>query len=61
LLNIFQQLEAKDAEFTIVGAGDVDRRALINLAETLNARPIISEDANKTLEELLKAFREAQI
>lgn len=61
LLDIFQQLEAKNAEFTIVGAGDVDRKALINLAETLNARPIISEDANETLEELLKAFREAQI
>ena len=61
LLNIFQQLKAKNAEFTIVGAGDVDRKALINLAETLNARPIISQDANETLEELLKAFREAQI
>ena len=61
LLNIFQQLEAKNAEFTIVGAGDVDRQALIDLAETLNARPIISKDANKTLDELLKAFREAQI
>ena len=61
LLNIFQQLEAKDAEFTIVGAGDVDRKELIDLAELLNARPIISEDANETLEELLKAFREAQI
>ncbi len=61
LLNIYQKLEANNAEFTIVGAGNVDREALIKLAEALNARPIISEDANETLEELLKAFREAQI
>lgn len=61
LLELHRQLEQRNAELTIVGAGDVRDRQLITLADELNARPIVSQDANQTLDELLKAFREAQI
>ena len=61
LLQLHQRLQEKNAELTIVGAGNVDSKQLINLANKLDARPIISKNANKTLDELLKAFREAQI
>lgn len=61
LLDIYQQLQDKDAELTIVGAGNVDSPQLQTLAGKLDARAIISPDSSKTLDELFKAFREAQI
>lgn len=61
LISLYQQLQEQGAEFTIVGAGDVDQRQLTSLSQRLEARPIVSQNAEETLEELLKAFREAQI
>ncbi|MEL4896365.1 vWA domain-containing protein [Crocosphaera sp. Alani8] len=61
LLNTYQSLQDKNVELTIVGAGEIDSQQLRKLSRTLDARPIISGNANQTLEELLKAFREAQI
>jgi len=61
LLALYQQLQERDAELTIVGAGNVNDQQLRDLAGRLDARPIISQDASQTLNELLKAFREAQI
>ncbi|MGD1920479.1 MAG: VWA domain-containing protein [Pleurocapsa sp.] len=61
LLNFYHQLQDRDAELTIVGAGNVDSPQLQELAGKLDARAIISQDSSKTLDELFKAFREAQI
>lgn len=61
LLDIYQQLQDRDAELTIVGAGNVDALQLKELAGKLDARAIISQDSSQTLDELFKAFREAQI
>lgn len=61
LLQSYQLLQNQNAEFTIVGAGNVDAQQLRQLSGQFDARPIISNEANETLEELLKAFREAQI
>ncbi|MEM8827884.1 MAG: VWA domain-containing protein [Cyanobacteria bacterium P01_G01_bin.19] len=61
LLSLYQKLQDQDAELTIVGAGGVDSNQLRALAGKLDARAIISADASKTLDELFKAFREAQI
>ncbi|GAB4546989.1 MAG: hypothetical protein Tsb0014_41600 [Pleurocapsa sp.] len=61
LLSLYQQVRDGDGELTIVGAGSVDNGQIQQLAELLDARPIISQDTSATLDELLKAFREAQI
>ncbi|VEP17900.1 conserved hypothetical protein [Hyella patelloides LEGE 07179] len=61
LLSLHQELENKNAQITIVGAGNVNAKQLQKLARELNARPIISSSASQTKEELLKAFREGQI
>ena len=61
LLNLYQQLQDRDAELTIVGAGNVDSPQLKGLAGKLDARASISQDSSKTLDELFKAFREAQL
>ncbi|MGK7941143.1 MAG: VWA domain-containing protein [Crocosphaera sp.] len=61
LLDIYQLLQEKNVELTIVGAGGINARQLQRLSAKLDARPIISENASETLDKLLKAFREAQI
>lgn len=61
LLNIYQSIQDKNPELTIVGAGGVNTQQLQQLSAKLDARPIISQNASETLDELLKAFREAQI
>ncbi|MDJ0581415.1 VWA domain-containing protein [Crocosphaera sp.] len=61
LLNIYQSLQEKNVELTVVGAGGIDAEQLQKLSAQLDARPIISSNASETLDQLLKAFREAQI
>lgn len=61
VLNLYQQLQQLGAQFTVVGAGGVNARELTKLSNELEARSIVSSDARQTKEELLKAFREAQI
>lgn len=61
LMSLYQQLQERDAELTIIGAGSVEESQLRTLAGKLDARPIVSSDTSQTLNELLKAFREAQI
>ena len=61
LLNIYQSLQEKNVELTVVGAGGIDAEQLQTLSAQLDARPIISSNSSETLDQLLKAFREAQI